>query len=363
MAKIYNGVIYGAYSQYTRLRINYTVSQDEVTAISTITMNLYAERTKGSEQYNNSGAAYWSMTGTGNNYMKFTWSSNSMEYHLGSSSAVVQHKPDGTGSITLNGYWYTGRTGSNYIPEAISVSEHIKLEPIARYSEINSFSVQSMGLTNAVIQYSVSRTANIYCSVDGMAWGDPRVWNTTSGTFTIPGLSPNAQHSFVILVRAVDSGLDRISGTIYGSTLNIGTITSAPDINFGDTAAIVKNNPSGVRNDLRIEILNPTTTIVTRLQIPNNYTLSLTDDEWDTLYKKLGGSNSITIRYVIDTIDGNNTYYHWVDRTLTLKGNQKTIRTNVKNEWKRGKLWTNVNGTWKRGVLWTNVSGTWKRGI
>lgn len=348
-----------AYSQYFKLYV--ILTDGEVSGnYSKVNYNVFCQ-SSGSGSIDAQHWKYFNLNGQEivNITEKIKVSSPNAYIHIASGTTDwIEHNSDGSKSI-----WFSAQIKANSYGVVTSLEGTFNLINVPRYSEINSFSIQSMGLNTATLQYSVSRSANIYCSVDGMAWGNPRVSNTTSGTFTISGLSPNANHSFAILVRAVDSGLDRISETIFGNTLNIGTVTSASDINFGDTVTIVKSNPSGARNDLRIEILNPTTTIAIRTQVPNNYALSLSDKEWDILYKKLGDSNSITIRYVIDTIDGSNKYYHWVDRTLSLKGNQKTIRTNVNNEWKRGKLWTNNNGSWKRAVVWQNIEGTWKRGI
>jgi len=88
--------------------------------------------------------------------------------------------------------------------------------------------------------------------------------------------------------------------------------------------------------------------------------ISFTDSQLDAIYKLYGSSSSLTATFVLTTAGS---YTNSKTCTITLKGNQKTIRTNVSSSWKRGKLWTNVSGTWKRAVLWTNVNGTWKRGI
>jgi len=165
-----------------------------------------------------------------------------------------------------------------------------------------------------------------------------------------------------VRLRATSSQTTTDSGNISGTTKAIASYTSTPNINFGDNPTIKKTNPSGKHNIVRIETLNPTTTIVKRTDTSDNMTITITDSEWDAFYKKLGNNNSITIRYVVDT-EGNSTYHSWVDKTLTLKGNMKTMRTKVNSDWRRGKLWTNVNGTWRRGVIWTNVNGTWRRGI
>ena len=164
MATQYSGVIYGEYSKYNRLRINYTVSQDEVSAISTITMDLYAERTRTYRQYNNTGSSYWNLTGTGNNYIKYDWAEGSSELYLGNSAITVQHNDEGAGAVTLSGYWYTGRLNSNSIPEAISISEYVTLKNIPRKSSI-SMATANIGTetTITISGYSDSFVHDVYC--------------------------------------------------------------------------------------------------------------------------------------------------------------------------------------------------------
>lgn len=172
---------------------------------------------------------------------------------------------------------------------------------------------------------------------------------------TFSNLSPNTTYTVEVKKVGKDSG-EVGTATLNVSTYQIATISSAPNINFGDTARVIKTNPSSAHNRLRIETLNPANTVVTRDNIGNDYTIILNDSEWDTLYKKLGTSNSITIRYVIDTIQNNVTYYNYVDRTLTLKGNQKTAHVG-QNGKKRAKVYVGVNGSVKRAVVWIGNNG------
>ena len=164
MANVYHGAIYGAYSKYTRLRIQYTVTQDEVNAISTIEMNLYADRTKGSSQYNKTGRSYWNLTGTGNNAINYDWAASSLEMHLGYSSIQVTHNEQGDASVTLSGYWYTDRTSSSYIPTEISVSETITLQNIPRKSSISMSTADVESNARVTISgYSDSFRHSVYC--------------------------------------------------------------------------------------------------------------------------------------------------------------------------------------------------------
>lgn len=89
-------------------------------------------------------------------------------------------------------------------------------------------------------------------------------------------------------------------------------------------------------------------------------TISFTDTQLDTIYRLYKSNNTLTATFILTT-EGN--YINSKTCTVTLNGNQKTVRRNVGNSWKRGKVYINVNGIWKKAVIWINISGIWKRGI
>ena len=220
--------------------------------------------------------------------------------------------------------------------------------------------VKSVGLNSITFAVSCDWAHTFYYKL--VNWNDwIRGWNNINyAEVTITGLAPNTTYTLEVLCRNwINEGANIYKDayvTCVGTTLDIGIIKSAPDINFGDSARITKSNPSGVLNNLRIETLNPTVTIASRNNVGDDYTLILTDTEWDELYRKLGDNNAITIRYVIDTY-GDAIHYHWVDRTLTLTGNQKTSHTGISGARKRAKVFIGVNGSVKRAVMWIGNNG------
>ena len=271
-------------------------------------------------------------------------------------TTTVTHNSDGTKSIDCSAI--LDFQSGTYSPGDFKPSGNLTLTTIPRYAEINSVSVKSTGLNTAVISYSVSRSANIYCSVDGQNWGNVVAQNTTSGTFTVSGLTPNTKHSFRILARAVASGLDRASDYFYGTTKDIARISSLNDFGHGNDVSVSITNPASI-SSLKLAIKIGDTQILNRTVSIGTNKITFADTELDNLYKKYGSGSSLTATFVL-TGSG---YTNTKTCTVTLKGNQKTIQNNVNSEWKRGKLWTNVNGEWKRAVLWINVEGTWKRSI
>ena len=275
---------------------------------------------------------------------------------VASNSLNIGHNSDGTKSISFS-FEVWDNVSASYLPGYASGSGSMALSNIPRYASITRFDLSS-GLENIRVDWSADVACDwISYKLNGGNWID-----AGGTTFYINNLVPNTQYSVKIKVRRKDSGLWTESSTKYVTTKDISRITSAQNINFGDTARLTKNNPSGTHCDVRVETLNPTTTIATRTQTSDDMTITFTDEEWDLFYKKLGTNNSMTIRYVVDT-KGNNTYYDWVDRTLTLTGNQKTIKNKANSSWKRAKLWIKVAGTWKRAVIWLKVNNTWRRGI
>lgn len=209
--------------------------------------------------------------------------------------------------IKANSYGVSASIGSNF-----------ELEYIPRYSEINSFSIQNTGVNTVTLQYAVSRTANIFCSVDGMAWGNPIVEHTTSGTFTIGGLTPGTQHSFVILVRAVDSGLDRLSGTLYTTTKDIARIQSANNFNIGETPSMTYTAaPAGCSIKAYLERItgnggNRIDSISETKTVSGTSCTFTYDKNW--LYSQLSGGNSAWCRYCLVTVCNGVEYLHYVDR-------------------------------------------------
>lgn len=87
--------------------------------------------------------------------------------------------------------------------------------------------------------------------------------------------------------------------------------------------------------------------------------IEFTDTELDNLYKRYGSSSNLTATF---TVAGNG-YTNSKTCAITLKGNQKTIKTKLNSEWKRGKIYLKDNGEWKRAVIWKKVDGAWRRGI
>ena len=282
-------------------------------------------------------------------------------------TGYVNHKEDGTQTLNVTGSWNTDTTriGSG------SCSTSLKLTDIPRYANLTALSVKNRTVNTITLSYTTDRPAWLFINLNnGEGWlngGEPFKSNTTSGEITISykdrastkKLDPNTTYNITVLCRALnrDSELNT-SREISATTYDIAKISSLANFEHGNNPVVGISNPASI-SSLSLVTKIGDTQILSRTVKAGNNTIIFSDTELDNLYKKYGSSNSLTATFVLS----GSGYTNAKTCTITLKGNQKTMRTNVSGSWKRGKLWTNVNGTWKRGVLWTNVNGTWKRGI
>lgn len=331
---------------------------------SSVTASLYIART---DSYTTKGT--WSYGfNVGGTTKSGTWygSVSSSWICIATITTTVGHSSDGSGSCYLEGY-VNGPSGTTMAGYGVSGNTTVTLDKIPRYLTITSHSISKTALNSVTVSW-VTDTARDWTqySLNGADWHNDENYSVASdlksGTYTIEGLTPNTTYTVKTRLRRTDSGLWTESGTLSFTTLNIAKITSAPNINFGDSITIKKTNPSGNTNNIKIQTLNPTTTIKTVKKASNSVTITLTDNEWDTLYKKLGNSNSMKIRYLVETI-GDSTYTNYVNKTLTLTGNMKTIKLGKNGEVKRAKVFVEVDSETKRAVAWVCVNGEIKRCI
>lgn len=252
--------IYGAYSKYTRLRIDYSISQNINENTSTISMTMYAERTKASQQaYTNS---IYNMTGKGDTKFTYNWSSSSYELEIGTSSVTITHNPDGTASTTLSGYWNTRRTGSSYIPQELWISQTITLPTIARKSQVGLHPTDiTLGdsITIYTNRQSTTFTHALYWQGPNGAWNniaanvtDSYSWNTSNAISNIATQFPNSSRGNITIICETYN-----NGTYIGSTTAI--------LNFSITAkpTVSSISKSGGISGIYVEDVSSVTTNVT----------------------------------------------------------------------------------------------------
>ena len=235
------------------------------------------------------------------------------------------------------------------------------LDRIPRYANFTEHYVESTGLNSINVYWNADASCDwLQYSLNNGNWADAG----GHPTYTITGLAPNTTYNIRTRIRRADSGLWTESGTISGKTKDIAKITKAPNINHGNSLKVEYTNPSGSSLEIGIWKTDGTTMLTGgyRSCSGSSYTFNFTDEELDRIYKLYGNNNQITVRAYLRTA-GNANYLNYKDFTITLKGNQKTLKIKENNSYKRGKLWVKVSNEWKRAVIWTKVNGTWRRGI
>ena len=145
---------------------------------------------------------------------------------------------------------------------------------------------------------------------------------------------------------------------VSGTTYDVGKISNLSDFNHGDDISVSITNPSD--SDLSLSMKIGNTTILTKTVSTGSNTIIFTDAQLDLIYKQYGNENTVTATFILTTA---NKYTNSKNCTITLTGNQKTIKINSSGTNKRGKLWIKVAGVWKKAVVWINVAGVWRRGI
>lgn len=264
-------------------------------------------------------------------------------------TTTVKYNDDGNKTVACSAT--LDFQSGTYSPGDFYPAGNLPLTTVQRYAEINNCYVESTGLNTAVIRYAVSKAANIYCSIDNGAWGNPRVSNTVNGAFTVDGLSPNVQHSFRILAKAVDSGLDRASNYFYGTTKDYAKITSASDCNYGDDVNLTFANLTN--GDVALNVMIDDVEICKRTGLTANYTLTFSKDELSKIIKLLK-NESTKITYIAVT---NNVYQSSKNALVVLI---KNLYRKENGHWRKSRLYPKKDNVFHKVKLFYKVSGEWR---
>ena len=228
----------------------------------------------------------------------------------------------------------------------VNVTTHQKTIPTISLSSktINSITVSSgCNVTASSTQYRIKTSSGNYGNYQ------------TNASFT--GLSPNT--TYVIEVKKVGQASGESgTATLNVTTYQIATISSASNFNLGSSEVVNYSNPSGSTIAIGIYLTDGATALAGyRTASGTSYTSNFTDTELDTIYKKIGTNNSITVRIYLRTTCNSTNYYSTKDVTVTLTGNQKTAHIGVGGVQKRAKVFMGVNGSVKRAVMWIGNNG------
>lgn len=264
---------------------------------------------------------------------------------------TVTHNSDGTSALNFG----ASITATGGYGVSASTSGTFVLETISRYPKFTTKpSVTDKGLNWIKFKYGTTNIySDIYYSLDNSNW-----IHVTSDETKISNLTPEKTYTIYVQARNQADNSLRTTETISATTYAIAKISTLNNFEHGSNPSISITNPASI-STLSLVMKIGETQILSRTVTAGNNTITFSDTELDNLYKKYASSSSLTATFALS----GSGYTHNKTCTVTLKGNQKTTKTNVNSSWKRGKIFTNVSGTWKKAVIWTNVNGTWKRSI
>lgn len=221
MAEIYSDSVLN-----WRLKLVYTYTQNVAANSTTVTSDLYVwNDNRASNGYQND--AYYIINGT-KTYYTFDYGNTKQWNHLGTKTQTVNHNADGTGSVKLSAYWYSGIIGSSYTPSSLTIAEQtIALPTIARASQFQASQISGNIGASVTIKFTVassSFTHKLYYKIGSEAEvgiNTSIAAGTTQVNWTIPT-------SFYAKIPSATS----LSGTLKlytysGSTL-IGVAASIP---------------------------------------------------------------------------------------------------------------------------------------
>lgn len=357
------------YAKYFTLYVVLTNRDgNSATNKSYVDYNVYC-RSSGSGSISANHDLYFSLNGNviRNENVYVNVSSPNANIAIASGTLEIEHTSDGSKIIPFGAS--ISATGGYGV--SASKTGTFELEKIPRYANLTSLSVKSRTVDSITLSYTTDRPAWIFINLNnGENWlngGEPFKSNTTGGELTIyykdrastKKLDPNTSYNITVLCRALnrDSQIDTLKD-IQASTYDIARISTLNNFEHGNSPNVIITNPGNISN-LNLDIKIGDIFILNRTVQTGNNSIIFNDTELDNLYKKYGSSSKLTATFVL-TGSG---YTNSKTCEVTFKGNQKTIKTNISNSWKRGKIFTNINGTWKKAVIWINVNGTWKRSI
>lgn len=188
-----------------------------------------------------------------------------------------------------------------------------------------------------------------------------------TGDITISGIAPNT--TVYIRVKGTenwDSQTSSYPENAHASqtTYDIAsTEISTSIIHSGTVNLINTKNPSG--NTMTLVMYDGNDTIASWNIATNTSSVSLSEAQWDNVYKRYGNSNTKNYSFYLYTANDSgtwNSYNRNVARTVTLTGIQKTAHVG-NNGAKRAMVWYSVNGVMKHAVVWVGAGGGTKRTI
>lgn len=193
--------------------------------------------------------------------------------------------------------------------------------------------------------------------------------NTKSSSFTITGLTFNTKYTVEVRVTAVSDNAQAIFSTTV-TTLDIAKITAVTkEWSVEATGEITATNPGGCALQLYLDYYTNNTWVplISRPKIElvdSKYTLTLTRDEINILYKQASGKSDARFRFTLKSYYPNYLGEHSMETKITFP-TKAWVKPEGTTEWKRALVWARDSATspWKQVSPWVDPTNNknWKR--
>ena len=230
---------------------------------------------------------------------------------LYSDSTTIPHGADGKATINITAYLGCQLTWSGNWVEGISCSQNVDLGTIPRGTSIKSFAAKSNTWRSITFSFTAADSCSeVYIHKNGGArivTGIPA--NSSSGTFTIFGLTPNTQYTWQLEV--VRNGVSTTSTIGYATKLGVQSASlTSTSIMVESTIPLNIVNPDGAQTSLFMYLTcknaNGVSTlyadVVTKINAGKTngaYTWTLTADEKNKIYETMKYSTeAVLVVYV-----------------------------------------------------------------
>lgn len=176
----------------------------------------------------------------------------------------------------------------------------------------------------------------------------------TSGSFTLDKLEPNTKYTIFFRGVSTDTYDNLSSNEEYNTTTTFNTakLVSASNLIFGEDFLININHPSDRVATLILNVSGNSRTAQSEFNLVNgNNTISMTQEQLDSIYKCFTNSNTIDIKMTLKTIGEWKTYIEEKIYTLKLTGKAKTAHLYANGN-KRAEVFLGVYNIPRRGIFW-----------
>lgn len=273
---------------------------------------------------------------------------------VGSDSLRVYHNDDGSKSIDFS-FSVWDNVSASYLPGSASGNGGLGLTSIDRGMSVWQ-SLNGKTPNSITMNWSSGSTADYiwYSTNNGSSWTAVGWVDSSSGTYTISGLSANTTYNIKTRARRKDTGRDNnYSGTTgvttYKTYSTVSSVTTGSIQPFSCTAYCTSSNASNT-SSYEYALCNSNKVAL------QTYTSTVT-------YYNFSGLSEETTYYIrcrVRSSDSGVWSGYVYSSAFTTPADQVRAYIKQSGTWKQGKVYVKINGSWvKAKKVYVKKDGQW----